>query len=291
MRASGSDSASPGQDDILARRRALELIQRFNTTLSELAVGRSPDEVRASANALISGLNQFAEVVELGAGAAIPFGSEVATLIGTVVQKLEEAHNRAQFVAAMRAGAPVISRAFRQLQADANHVYRIRALDARSRALAVRIDMSNKVQEMTGVAATVQSPTDEVNIAALKDVQDRLTRLVRATGLQEPDALRTTGPDAFSKLVITQLQQTLTQLETSGKGYQAIVDEQNAFYGWTESYKAMVGKADATIKAVVVALDQPFDLPAAASDLVAFAFQVKRDFEALRAARAAAAGA
>lgn len=291
MEATGANSENPGEEDILVRRKALELISLYNTTLSDLAAGKSPEQVSASANSLITGLNSFGSLVGAGSGASIPFVNEVSTLIGTLVQKLQEAQNRALFVDAMRAGAPILSKLFAQLQLDANEIYHIRALDAEKRTLAVQIDIANNIGQMLTVAKAGKPAANDTEKAELANVQTRLNKLIKDSNLPTYPPLVLAGATTpLTPLLLSQLQQTLAQLEASAKQYQAIVSETNANHDWVQSYKKMVIATNNDLNAVVTALDRPVDMTAAAGEIIGFVFQVKRDFQALQTARAAAAG-
>lgn len=289
LEATGSNNKKPGEDDVLIRRHALDLITLYNDTLSRLAAGQSPEQVRSSANSLISGLNTFGTIVNAGSSAVIPFAGEVAALLGTVVHKLQEAHNRAQFVDALRNGAPILAKIFAQLQTDANLVYRIRALDADKRTLAVQQGMVNNIEQMLLVAKNSKAPTSAKDIKTFKTIQGKLANVIKAANIQGAPAIVASGNDISVPLLISQLQQTLSQLESSATQYQAIVDEINASLNWVQSYKRMVKGTNTDLNAVVIALDKPVDLTAIASQIGIFVFQVRRDFQALQTARAAAA--
>ncbi len=284
------DRSEPGAKDVQARRLTLDLISQFNTLLSVLAAGRSPQEVQASAKGLIGGLNELGVLAGVGGGSLIPFGNEAASLLGTILVKIEAAQNREQFIKAIRAGAPLMANVFIQLQKDADEIYRIRALDARRRYVDLRFGMLKKIDQMQSVLNPVTKPS-ATNKGAFEEIQKQILAIADNANLKSVASFKTDGPDTLSPLILSQLEQTLDQLHTSEKDYQAVIKEANAFHNWVQSYKSMVIKASIKFHTVILALDKPVDLTVIARDLSGFIFQVKLDFQALQTARAAAAGA
>lgn len=284
------DRSEPGAKDVQARRLTLDLISQLNTLLSVLAAGRSPQEVKASAKGLIGGLNELGVLAGVGGGTLIPFGNEAASILGTILVQIEAAQNRQQFIKALRASAPLMATIFIQLQKDADEIYRIRALDARRRYVDLRFGMLKKINQMQAVLNSVAIPS-ATNKSAYDNLQKQVLLLADNANLKSVTPFKTQGSDTFSPLILSQLEQTLDQLLTSEKNYQAVIKEANAFHNWVQSYKSMVIKASTKFHTVILALDKPVDLTAIARDLSGFIFQVKLDFQALQTARAAAAGA
>lgn len=281
-------SASVPDDPIEHRRAALEVVMRFNTALTNLAEGRSPEEVKSSVQSLAEGLKNLSGLV----GASIPALGPFVPLISTVVGELEKAANREQFKNALRAGEPVIDGILQLFAKDAQDVYAIRALDAIRRSGRAKRKLTSLVRQMRSVAAEHDKPADDNVVKKLDKLEERIAAALNTVGAAgNSSKLETTvGGKKFDTIALSQLEQTLDQVEKEAANYQAVVAEQQAYNKLMVSYGELLTQANAALRNVRTALDRPADIRAQAMSLISFAFAVKRDWETLQTARRAASG-
>src|SRR5262249_54493539 len=102
LRKLGSDE---GHDIDMRGRKALQGVARYNAVLTQLAEGKSVDEVQTAAGELVTGLAKF---VEAAAGSAVPGLPAVVSLAQTFAAQLEKARLQREFKKAVEDGAPVI---------------------------------------------------------------------------------------------------------------------------------------------------------------------------------------
>ena len=81
----------------------------------------------------------------------------------------------------------------------------------------------------------------------------------------------------------------MVQAEAEADKYQAVIRAQNALLELIVSYGRLLSKTNDALTIVRAAIDDPPDIRQQALEFVSFAFAVKRDWEALDAARRAAA--
>ncbi|HTT40965.1 MAG TPA: hypothetical protein VMH32_25185 [Burkholderiales bacterium] len=276
-------------DPVGARRQALEVVADFNTALVSLAEGKKPEQVKSSIDSLTGGLSNVAKLA--GTSLPIPFAGEISTLLSTVITKLDEARNRQQFVAALKEAEPIIRGILRLFAEDAQDIYQIRAGQA-TRAWTSHQDAVIKlVKQMRDIAKECDRPT--VDQAKKLDALEKEVRaLLDRAGLKDnSEKLPTTdgAHQQFDELALSQLQQTLVQAQGEADKYEAVIKAQTALLALVVSYGRMLAQTDATLIAVRKALDNPADIREQATELIGFVFTVKRDWEALNAARRAAA--
>jgi hypothetical protein len=284
-----TNTASIPEDQTAKRRRALETVSHFNAVLVELAAGRKPEEIRSSVDSLISGLKDVASL----AGFAVPVPGGAGALIATVVEQLEKASNRQQFADALREAAPLIDAIFANLAKDAEDVYEIMARSAKKDVDRTLDQITDGYVQLRMVAAEHRAPTGTIGEGYAK-FTTALGAALKQAGLDDPTKFTTRLPTAGSKdfdaMMLSQLEQTLAQLQAAADAYSAIVAKQQAFYRLVVAYGALLAKTRETLQAVRLALDRPPDIRAQATELLAFAFDVKRKLQAVRDAQAAIGG-
>jgi len=279
----------PSTDHAGARRQALEVISAFNSVLVSLAEGRKPEEVKSSVESLSSGLSNVAKLV--GTNLPIPYAGQVAALLSTVITALDEARNREQFVAALREAEPIIHGILRLFAQDAQDIYQIRARQADRLWTNHQDAVATLVRQMRAVAQEYTAPTGDQakELAAIeRDVRGLLDRAGLNQNSEKLQPATSTKP--FDELTLSQLQQTLVQAQAEAAQYEAVIKAQNALFQLVLSYGRLLAQADATLTAVRVAVDRPADIRQQVNELIGVVFNVKRDWEALNAARRAAAG-
>ena len=281
---------SPSPDPVDARRKALEAVSRFNTVLVELAAGRKPEEIKSSVDSLIDGLSSVAGLL----GTTLPIPGVAIGLITTVVDQLQEADNRVQFVEAMKEAAPIIDAILDLFRKDAQDVYSIMAHVAKKNSKREQDTVSDLLLQMQAVAAEHKAPRHASMAGSISEVEKQLRKVLDQVGLTKEQGfsskLNTTGTKAFDAITLSQLQQTLAQAEAAAVRYTAIINKQKAYYQLVVSYGQLLWKTRQALKVVREASDQPAVIRTQATELIGFAFRVKRDLEALKTARHDAAG-
>lgn len=274
-------------DPVAARRTALEAVVRFNTVLTELAQGKKPEEIRSSVDSLITGLMNVADL----AGTTLPISGAVVPLVTTVIGQLEKAANRAQFAEALRKGEPIIDEILRRFALDAQDLYVIRATDAIRRSGRAKAAVTASVRQMRRVALEHDNPAaaHAAKIAKIETaIRAALDRVGQTANTNKLTA--TPGGLPFDQLTLSQLEQTAMQMEVEAGKFEAVIAEQKAYYDMVMAYGRLLAQAGASLKAVRMAIDKPADVRAQAMELISFAFALKREREALRAARQDASG-
>jgi len=276
-------------DHVGARRQALEVVSDFNTALVTLAEGKNPEEVKSSIDSLSGGLSNVAKLA--GSSLPIPFAGEISTLLSTVITKLDEANNRQQFVAALKEAEPIIRGILRLFAEDAQDIYQIRAGQATRAWTSHQDGVIKLVKQMRDIAKECDRPTAD-QAKKLDALEKDVRALLDRAGLKDnSEKLPTTegAHQPFDELAVSQLQQTLVQAQAEADKYEAVIKAQTALLALVVSYGRMLAQTDATLVAVRKALDNPADIREQATELIGFVFTVKRDWEALNAARRAAA--
>jgi hypothetical protein len=283
-----ADSVHRGalKDPVVARREALEVVSHFNSVLVRLAEGKKPEEVKSITASLIDGLNNVGSLV--GQGLAIPFAGQISSLISTVVSKLQEVENRKQFVAALREAEPIIQSILDLFMADAQDIYQIRARQTDRLWTDYQDKVAALVRQMRDVAAEHAKPSGDY-ASKLAESEKQTRTVLDRVGLKEnSEKLSTGGKKSFDELALSQLQQTLVQAKFEAERYDAVIKEQVAFHKLVISYGMLLEKTKSSLTTLRLALDSPVDIRQQAIEMISFAFAVKRDFEALNAARRAA---
>lgn len=281
---------SPSLDPIDARRKALEAVSRFNTVLVDLAAGKKPEEIKSNVDSLIDGLNGVAGLL----GSTLPIPGIASGLITTVVDQLQQAQNRMQFVAALKSAAPIIDAILDLFRKDAQDAYEIMVRVAKQNSKDEKEMVSDLRLQMLAVAAEHKAPQSTSIASDLSGVEEHLRKILDQVGLTKTQGfssdLNTGGTKAFDAITLSQLQQTLAQAESAAVKYTAIINQQKAYHQLVVSYGQLLWKTRQTLKVVRDSLDRPADIRAQATELIGFAFRVKRDLEALKTARYDAAG-
>ncbi len=273
-------------DHVGARREALEVLSAFNALLMSLAEGKKPEEIKSSVDSLIEGLNNVANLI--GANLPIPYVGEIGSLISTVVAKLQEAQNRQQFVEALRQAEPIISGILRLFARDAEDIYRIRAIQTDRLWTQHQDAVATFVRQMRAVTTEHARPTGKEK-KKLGKIEKNTRQVLDRVGLKKnSEKLQTTGARTFDTLTISQLEQTLVQAKAEADKYQAVLIAQTALLELIVSYGRLLSKTNSALTIVRTAIDAPPDIRKQAIEFVSFAFAVKRDWEALNAARRAA---
>lgn len=121
-------------------------------------------------------------------------------------------------------------------------------------------------------------------------IEKKVRNVLNRAGLKEnSEKLPTEGNRTFSEITFSQLEQTLVQAKSEADKYEEVIKAQAAFYKVIVSYEQLLAKTKSALITVRLALDAPVDIRQQANELIAFAFAVKRDWEAFNTSRHAAA--
>jgi len=267
---------------VTARYDALKMVGTYNTLLITLAEGKSPAEVKTVADSLISSTNQFASL--LGTTDFIPYAAPIGKLVATLVQKLEEAQNRKQFIAALKEGEPIVQKILDLFAEDAQDIYELKAIEADRELFKFTKKVTDFNRQIKQVALEYKKPSGEMP-EKIQVIEKKLGVIYNRVKSKNSSDLKFSGAKILDNLVISQFEQTLVQAESAASGYEKIVSEQQAFYELIMSYGGLLGKTKSTLTIVRLAMDQPVNINDQAKELFDFVFQVKRDWDALDQAR------
>ncbi|WP_320040846.1 hypothetical protein [uncultured Desulfobacter sp.] len=273
---------------LTARYDALSIVSDFNTVLITLAEGKSSKEVQTVADSLISSLNKFGTLI--GETELIPYAAPVGKLVSTLIQKLNEAQNRKQFIAALTAGEPVVQAILDLFAQDAQDIYKVKALKATGKCSDYQDKAAAFNRQIKSLSRDYKIPSDNKTITRIKKVEAEMQKIYTRTGLKNKAVLDPQGKKPFGDLVFSQFEQTLVQAGDAATGYETVIKEQQAFYELSISYGRLLGKTKTALTTVRLALDKPADIHQQATDLIAFVFEVKRDWNALEKARQSGSG-
>jgi hypothetical protein len=274
-------------DHVGARREALQVISGFNSALLSLAEGKKPEEIKSSIDSLTDGIKNVAQLV--GENLPIPYAGEIGSLISTVIAKLEEAHNRKQFVSALREAEPIIQGILLLFAKDAQDIYLIRARQTDRLWTDHQDKVATLIRQMRNVAKEHTKPSG-AQLEKLVNIEKKVRKVLGRAGLKDnSEKLPTEGNRIFGELTLSQLEQTLVQAKAEADKYEAVINAQAALHKVIISYGQLLAQTKSTLTTVRLALDAPMDIRQQANELIVFVFAVKRDWDALNAARRSAA--
>lgn len=280
--ASLSPDSQSGPIDL--RREALMVVRQYNTALKMLAEGKSETEISNSVDGLVKGLNSVADLIGAGAD-VIPGGEAVVKLATTIVSALQRVENRAQFKRALVDGAPIIRTYLDLLRSDAAAIYKYRAgaaistmSTARTR---IRLELFELVSLINGAAGDNKGKMDGWKaqlLAVLK--QSDLSNVT--VGFKAG----TDGGSAFDSVVITQMTQSIGQLQDVAEYYAATKSNQIAFQETMLAYGRLIDGVEQSLAILRAEAVAPTNLNQQARALLMFAFEVKKGWAAVRDTKA-----
>ena len=282
----GIPYSTPKIDEVAARRLALEVIVRYNSVLMALAEGKKREEIKSSISSLAQGLST---VANLGSNVSLPLNM-ATSLISTIVGKLQDAHNRAQFEAAIKEASPIITEILDLFRKDAEDVYRIFAENANKRVSHFKDGIFDLSIQMKSVVKEHEPPNSEL-FTEFNRIKADLRNIFDTVGFNDQATdLPTTGKKPFDGNTLDKLKRLLVSAEAVLDQYNAVVTEQKALYRLMESYGYFLLKTSESLKMVGMALDQPAEFSSQASELSMVVFRVKRDIDAFKRASIAVDG-
>ena len=301
--------------DVEVRRLAFRTIARFNDALAMFAEGKSVEAVQSSTSAFVEALGKF---IEAG-GSSLPGLSAATGTVQTIAALAEQARVRKEFEIALRKGAPLVRQILTALIAERGDHLELRRAEANLAqvdiiaeiqgglvsiiALFESRDEPEVVKAAREAAARAEADPDDADLARvaaqaaeaaerlshLPDMQARINEALEPARLFEPIELtyQFGGPD-FGEADQIVAAQAVAQIESSVAAYLANIEQYERLRQALSDYGLMLATTRAALDSLVAALDQPPNLDQATEDMFNFAFSIKRNIEALRAARSAA---
>ncbi|MCP4522544.1 MAG: hypothetical protein GY827_12760 [Cytophagales bacterium] len=268
------------RDEISIRKEALEVIDSYNALLTELAAGKSPQEVKASVDSLSSSLKSLSELSSK-VSFALPPG--VDSLISTVLSKLEEAQNRQNFKEAIKEGQPIIDKMLTLFIKDAQDTYAIHSGSLIKRRKDIKLVIANLQGQIHGVSIEYKAPTGGIKTKFDKLEKKLVETLKKSPNLKIVKIKFTPASNKdFDITTLSQLEQTYVQINSKTKELLDLQKEQQNRYNFAISYGHLVKKVQQTIKVTSIAIDNPQTINESAKEIFAFAFEVKRNIEAIK---------
>jgi len=261
------------KDQVVIRREALDTVIQYNSILVDLAAGRKPSEIKSGVQSLVSGLEGITSLLDK---APLVSGSSVG-LISTIVENLDKAQNRKQFILALQKGAPVIDAILVVFTKDAEKTYGIYFSSLQKLARKEQLDITNKYSQMIKVSKEHKVPNSEIQ-KELDSLNKELSKALPSVGI--PFSVNLSVDPAsrkeFDAIVLSQLQQTFSQIKKSILSYKEIKLKQVNRYELALSYGQLIRQARITLGHVVKSLNNPETINRNSMELLSVAFDVKR---------------
>lgn len=281
-------AAAEPESQSAKRRRALEVVARFNATMVALAEGRSDAEVRASTEGLVGNLQALGSLANI----AVPGSQVVIGSLSTAIAALEKARNRQQFMDAMRVAAPIIDQILVLFREDAEDVFEFLAEETRDNlilAAAGVFEVGRQMRDLTEIRkppAGTQIQTHKSLGQKLVDARATVRRPLTGEPLPTGDS---TADYVYDDLTLNQLSRMATEALTIATRYRALEMEHTARIEAYQKYGALLAQTRRTLGSVLLAIDRPPEVRQQALELIGIAFETKRSWQKWRAADRASA--
>lgn len=270
-------------DDIEVRRLAFKVIADYNEVLTQLAEGKSIDEVKAGASGLVTSIDKFVTVSQ---GAGVPGLSAITSIVSTLAEQFEKARLRREFVKAVESGSPIVHKMLDALIADIGSHYAARAeLLNRERGRTVSA-MRDSAETIDAIASRHNVPAADLG-ALQKDANEKLA--VASAEIRKLPVIFAGGGAKgleYSAVVKAQVRDEQKELVRLTGVYLDNVNAMKSLTAMLGQYTQLLQKTQASLKTLAKALNAPVDVSAAADELLAIAFSLRRNLEDLRAAKA-----
>jgi hypothetical protein len=274
--------------DIEARRRALQVIARYNAVLLQLAQGKSVDEVQTTAGQLAAGLGKF---IEAAAGSAVPGFDAAVSLAKTFAGELERARLQREFKEAVENGAPFIDQILQAFIDDAGDMYEANATLAQDERLVIIRAATDQVGALKRLLASVARPPND--LTSIEKHQRAVNgSLVAARGELVPAYpyifASVTGGPAYTAAIDGEAKLMEEEIERIAGLYQKNVDGVEALGAALVKYHAMLETTKLALARLRQAVDRPPNLLDVTDRLLDLSFGIERDLADLHTAIAAA---
>lgn len=270
-------------DDIQARRLAFKVIGHYNAVLTQLAEGKSVEQVNAGAKGLLKSIDQLQTTLR---GSGITGLVPITGIVTLLADLFEKARLREEFVRAVEKGAPVVEKLIGALIADIKSHYDLRTTllnRERSRTIAA---MRTAQETVSIIVSQRNVPSKEVD-RFQTEVNNHLI-VVRTALATYPVTVVSGGAGTlnYSAVDQAQVQDELKELGRLENIYKNNIQAADGVKAMLIEYRKLLDKMQAALAGLVRSLSAPVDLTAGTNELLDVAFGLKRHLEDLRAARA-----
>jgi hypothetical protein len=271
------------KDDIEVCRLTFKVIGEYNAALTQIAEGRSIDDVKGSTTGLLKSIDQLYTTIQ---GAGIVGLSSAMDIVSVFAEQMEKARLREEFVEAVTKGAPVVEA---MINVMIDHI----ELHYSLRVTILNRERLRTVEAMRTAQETISEIIAERNVSAsdVNDVEAEVNRRLATiqTVIEEyPIWLTSAGAKGavYSPVDDAQVRSELKELGRLSDQYERNIQAVSALTGMLQEYRRMLANTEGAIRALVRSLSAPADLTVDANEMLEAAFRIKRDVEDFRAARA-----
>lgn len=273
-------------DDIEVRRRALQVITQYNDLLTQLAEGKSAQEVKSSASGLVNAVGKF---VTIAGGSGVPGLSAIATIVSTLAELVEKARTRAEFSRAVREGRPVIEKIIDALIEDRRDHYGLRFDLAQEERLLILDEITIKIRLILGFVASLgPSRQDGPNVSDAEKDLNSILKPVRGEIVEYPIRLKLAPASArtppFTEGANERTQASILEIKEQVEKYENNVKQMQALGTALDEYRKLLEGTKTALATLEKMPDKPQDISIVAEELARAAFRVKRNLETLRSA-------
>lgn len=271
-------------DDIEVRRRALQVITQYNDLLTQLAEGKSAQEVKSSASGLVNAVGKF---VTIAGGSGVPGLSAIATIVSTLAELVEKARTRAEFSRAVREGRPVIEKIIDALIEDRRDHYGLRFDLAQEERLLILDEITIRIRLILGFVASLgPSRQDGPNVSDAEKDLNSILKPVRGEIVEYPIRLRLAPASArtppFTEGANERTQASILEIKEQVEKYENNVKQMQALGTALVEYRKLLERTKTALATLEKMPDEPQDISIVAEELARAAFSVKRNLETLR---------
>jgi len=273
-------------DDIEVRRRALQVITQYNDLLTQLAEGKSAQEVKSSASGLVNAVGKF---VTIAGGSGVPGLSAIATIVSTLAELVEKARTRAEFSRAVREGRPVIEKIIDALIEDRGDHYGLRFGLAQEERLLILDEITIRIRLIRGFVASLgPSRQDGPNVSDAEKDLNSILKPVRGEIVEYPIRLKLAPASArtapFTEGADERTQASILEIKEQVEKYENNVKQMQALGRALVEYGKLLERTKTALATLEKMLDKPQDISIVAEELARAVFSVKRNLETLRSA-------
>lgn len=275
-------------DIIEVRRLAMLTINRYNDVLTNLVEGKSIEDVKTTTEGLVKTIGKF---VEIAGGAGAPGIGSAINAAKILAGKFEELRLRKEFKKAVREGVPAVYAILDFVKEDLSDHYTARFTIAQSERLLIVGEITNNVSNLIVLFSNHSIPPDTAiqDIKVIeKDINSHLKPVSGELNQNEyPYRLEYGTGDIpkYSILIDLQVTQIVSRIESLAKKYSQNVTQVNSIGSVLIQDAKLIEKTKIALNTLVNALDKPLDIGVIAEEILDTAFNVKREFEAFRAAQ------
>ncbi len=274
--------------DILVRKQALIVINRYNQALTQLASNESVQEIQSSTEGFGNAVNRLAESLAVS---SIPGVDGIIDLAQTITGQIEKARLRKEFETAVIAGSPLVEDILSLFMEDAADHYRLTAILYNKRNTLTVADIVEQVGQMVQLFSSHGPPEDQfINLEdRALELNESLVPLEAVLSNYEypyvfVSAEPNDEPPEYTGAIDTDIDMRLRIIKELVPQYQRDVETVNARGAALEHYRSLLNAVKVSIRTLQKALDSPQNLEYAVDEMLMLSFEVKRDIETIRSA-------